>query len=150
MAKPIPPDRLEAVFGAVSAFPNGCTLFQVAAKLTPIAPLRNVQRWLGVLVREGRIVRVGATHTVRYKLPDGDAEEAISIASREGQAIQVLVNQPLVDRASADYRRVALDAYRPNQAYWIPAAIRARFGVAGGAVTWREPAALNRVVANLA
>ena len=68
MAKPIPAHRAEAIVVAVGKMPEGATFIDVAASLNPIAPMRNVQRWLSVLVRQKRLVRVGKSIATRYKI----------------------------------------------------------------------------------
>lgn len=52
--------------------------------LEPLQPPRNVQRWLGALVKQKRIVREASTNATVYKLPSAVAEDRVSILSPEG------------------------------------------------------------------
>lgn len=157
MAKPLPKSRLEAIVDAVGKRPQGATLVQIAASLEPLPAMRNVQRWVGALVRQKRIVREGSTNATVYKLPGAATEDHVFLASPEGEAIRRLVNQPFEQRAVADYRRVSLESYAPNHSWYVPADVRARLGAAvvagaGAAPTkpWRDPAIRNQVVADFA
>ncbi len=67
--------------------------FQGAVTLTPIAPPGHS----APQVQAGRILRVKANASLRSGLPRDGAEVAMPMASREGQAIQILVGQPLGD-----------------------------------------------------
>jgi hypothetical protein len=162
MPRPIPGSQLEAIVAGLSKRPEGATLIEIAARLNPAPSLRNVQRWLGTLLKQNRIVREGATNATRYKLANsGTDEDAIPGVSPIAQAVCRLVNQPAAERPPADYRRLFLDAYRPNQTYYLPADVRARFrvpvGAAAGATVdtamaqpWREPTRFARLLSDLA
>lgn len=157
MPRPIPGSRLETIIAAVEKQPQGATLLDVAFALMPPPPLRNVQRWLNALVRNGRLVREGSTKGARYQLPSRVGKEPALSASADGAAIQQLVNQPIDVRAAADYRRISLESYSPNRTSYVPADVRARLAapIAGGNGTaapqsWREPAMIQKIVIDLA
>ncbi len=157
MPRPIPGSRLDSIVGAVEKQPQGATLLDIAFALNPPPPLRNVQRWLGALVRRGRLVREGSTKGTRYQLPSRVTKEPAVNASLEGEAIQCLVNQPVEVRAVADDRRISLESYSPNCTAYIPADVRARltapFVATNGAAvarSWRDPTILNQLTVDLA
>ena len=106
--------RLEMVLKAVASEPNGAPLIDVAAQIWPPAPQRNVQRWLGMLIEQNRIVRGGDARRSRYKIVDAARSDDVPNASVVGQAVWRLVSRPLTERMPAQYHRDWLDAYRPN------------------------------------
>ncbi len=157
MTKAETDSRLEEVRKAVGEMPDGATLIDVAMRLSIPVAQRNLQRWLGMLVEQDRIVRIGGSHRSRYKLRDGADADVPPQVSALGQAILRLVNQPIGERTRSQYHRDWLDSYRPNQSYFVPEPVRARLrspsaapGGAGPALAWRDPAVLSRVLADLA
>jgi hypothetical protein len=138
-------DTLAEIIEVMRKRGGGGTIVQIAAGLTTFAPQRKLQRWLRLLVQQRRIVRTGATWKARYVLAD-ELDNELPLASPEGQAVWRLVTQPLAVRVAADYRRIVLDTYRPNQTYYIPADIRAQLSVpiavANGAPVWRDTVVL--------
>ncbi len=146
MGRPGPSKTLETIVAAVGKHAAGATFIDVAASLEPLAPMRTVQRWLNVVVRQQRVVRVGKGPATRYKLPDPVPSDPLSGCSPEGRALHRLVTQPLAARAPADYRRVALDCYRANETYSLPAEVRTRSAATGDAGAWRQPPNFERTV----
>jgi hypothetical protein len=150
MSKPVPEKRLDEIVAAVKAHPNGANFLDVAMELQPIPRVRNLQRWMATLVRQGRILREGKTRSVRFKVPATTATNDLPyFASPEGGGIWRLVRQPLATRAPADYRRITLDRYRPNETYYLPAEFRARLGARRGDTTWKQKPEFDRVLAGL-
>lgn len=129
------------------------------------APVRRtVQRRLAVLVAEGRLVRSGRGPASRYHAPSPMAppvryplaDEArvapeyleepafvpaprVAVAklavSPEAAAIRDAVLAPQHMRRPAGYNRAWLEAYRPNETFYLPAALRARLAELGRAAT---------------
>ena len=128
---------MSAIVAVTSNWPEGATFLEIAASLNPPPPLRNVQRWLNQLVAQKRLVRTGITRAARYKPAAPVQPEPLLFGSPTGRAIHQLVTQPLVERAPADYRRVALERYRPNETCYLPTEVRARIAATGGGGAWR-------------
>lgn len=157
MNRPETTARLDAVRKAVASMPTGATLIDVAVRLSPPAAQRNIQRWLGTLVDQGEIVRIGGSYQSRYRLRDGADACKVPDVSPVGQSIWRVVNQPIAERAPSEYHRVWLDWYRPNQTYFMPEAVRTRLrslppSAAGAASSpaWRNPTVFSRLAADLA
>ena len=127
--------------------------------------MRNLQRWLSALVKQGRLNRVGHANAVRYEWVDPDAigpgenGTAFPAATPVTQALQTLVGQPVGHRPPVSYHRDWLDAYRPNETFYMPPDVRAladprQTAAADGrtlASQWRpDGGALARVGADLA
>ncbi len=90
-------------------------------------------RLLDRLVRQRLLVREGGkTKAARYRLPDqGVAPPTGPIPtlvfhpfSREGADIRLLLDRPLSEREPASYTRSLLDAYVPNQTFYLSDSIR--------------------------
>ena len=92
------------------------------------------------LVKQKRLLRQGRGPATRYRLPAaGDrvlkgqpptAENDIPI-SAESEPIRQAVRQPIHNRRPVGYDRRFLDAYRPNETYYLPAETRARLMAMG-------------------
>ncbi len=127
MNPPIPENQAAAIVAVVEKSATGATMIDVAAALMPTPRERTVQRWLSILVQQKRLIRFGRTRGSRYKVPPSETVETpCSGPSKAAQAIHCLVTQPLAARTPADYRRVILERYRPNETYYLPADLRAR------------------------
>jgi hypothetical protein len=159
MARPLPESQLKAIIHAVRGHPEGATFLQIGAALGGPPPLRNLQRWVSALVEQRRLVRIGATNSIRYRWVDpataGPASAigfALPAATPVTQALQTLVGQPIVTRPPAHYHRDWLDCYVPNTTFYLPADVRTLSGVERSLSADGRPidAGLSRVVADLA
>lgn len=141
MARPVPFRSLEAVLQALGQHPAGAGIEMLEASLAFPANRRTLQRWLGALVDDGRIVREGQARAVRYRLAEPPDGEFVAHApappvygfplSEAGMQIGAHVQQPLQQREPVGYRREFLDAYQPNQTCYLPAAMRAELSSLG-------------------
>ena len=115
-------------------------------------PRRTLQRRLAFLVAEGQLVAEGRTNKRRYRLADTRvAEQAPQKApepkreapipvSREAQAIRRAVRKPVQSRAPVGYNRAFLDAYRPNETFYLTARIRQHLAEKGRSTAEVRPA----------
>lgn len=78
-----------------------------------------------MLVEQGRLVIDGLGRATRYRLP---AEKGVEPEagfypplSADGQAIRDAVRAPQQQREPVSYQRDFLDAYRPNETFYLPA-----------------------------
>jgi hypothetical protein len=137
MPKHIPTNELDAVFHAVSLHPTGASLDEIADSLKILFPRRTLQRRLALLVKAGRLRVQGRGRATRYlpvhgielrgTLPtlEGHLEAEMYVpVSPEGQAVKQYVRQPLHQRRPVGYDRYFLDAYRPNETFYLPADVR--------------------------
>ena len=138
MARPLPEPQFEAIIRGVRAHPEGATLLQIGAALGNPPPLRNLQRWVSVLVDQRRLVRIGATSSVRYRWIDSAATgpasatgSAFPAATPVTQALQALVGQSIASRPPAYYHRDWLDRYVPNVTFYVSAELRTLAGAGG-------------------
>jgi hypothetical protein len=58
--------RTDTLIYFLRAHPEGVTLREIAAQLSPLPPHRTLQRWIAKLVRSGEIERRGGSKYVRY------------------------------------------------------------------------------------
>jgi hypothetical protein len=151
--------EMDAVEAAVASFSEGAA-FQDIARALPI-PLntRTLQRRLAKLAKEGKIEKKGKTTGTRYYLlqqppaPDLEAgappeqdeqsEPKLTLSltpSPAGLEIFNAVARPRQERKRVSYVRDFLDAYRPNQTFYLPSEIRRELAPIGRVTDKVEPA----------
>lgn len=137
-----------AVLKAVAQSAAGANIEQIEAQLPQPPTRRTLQRWLNVLVGQGRLRKEGQARSTRYLLPVQAAPEAADAApgdvffplSDEARAIDIAVRQPVQHRTPVGYRRSFLDSYRPNTTFYLHAALRAELQALGQVAAHNEPA----------
>ena len=140
MPKKVPKNEIDLILQAVSRFPEGGSVEDISGALDMRLPHRTLQRRLALLVEQKRLIVEGRARSSRYRLPvitaeahiveAGDKLEAYAEVyvpvSPEGEAIKQAVRQPVQKRHPVGYNRAFLDAYRPNDTYYLPLSIRRR------------------------
>ncbi|MGH8195732.1 MAG: Fic family protein [Woeseiaceae bacterium] len=151
MARQIPQDELEAVLVAVTRYPEGASLDEIGEALRVELPRRTLQRRLARLVQEGRLIGKGRGRGSRYGLPspaeppDRDDEAAGGAGgsvpvSTEGRSVRRAVRQPLQKRRPVGYNRDFLDAYRPNEIFYLSQDVRRHLHDSGRSLDGERPA----------
>ena len=138
----------DAVLKAVAQAAAGAAIEQIEAQLPEPPTRRTLQRWLNVLVGQGRLRKEGQARSTRYLLPVQAAPQAAAAAagdvslplSDEARAIESAVRQPVQHRTPVGYQRSFLDSYRPNTSFYLPAAVRAELQALGQVAAHNEPA----------
>ena len=135
MPKKISDAELDDIVATVARMPTGGSIDEIGAMPNNVLPRRTLQRRLARLVKQKRLLRQGRGPATRYRLPAaGDrvlkgqpptAENDIPI-SAEAEPIRQAVRQPIHNRRPVGYDRRFLDAYRPNETYYLPSEPRAR------------------------
>lgn len=153
MPKIVPEAELEAVTTAVAQFPDGASANQIGNALTIALPRRTLQRRLAFLVGRARLTAHGSGRGSHYRLPvyapiphssgmtvrEPLAESYVSV-STEAQAIKQVVRSPIHTRKAAGYNRRFLDAYRPNESFYLPPATREHLAALGRSPHGERPA----------
>jgi len=118
-------------------------------------PRRTLNRWLEVLVSQGRIARTGSGRQTRYHLPSdatpsaeaeaperkaGVGEEDYIPLSAAGEAVRALVRQPLGARVPVGYNEAFLRDYSPGTTRYLPEPVRARLHQLGRTPDGARPA----------
>lgn len=85
--------RTDALIRVLREHPDGATLIQIAARLTPLTPQRTLQRWLAKLVFVGLVARTGSTNQLRYFA--GTGRGALPVKKRKPKAPRVAVSPPI-------------------------------------------------------
>lgn len=137
MPKHIPIDELDAVFQEIALHPAGASLDEIEDSPKIALPRRTLQRRLAFLVKAGRLRVQGRGRATRYLPVHGHgAEDAFPAleghleaemyvpVSPEGQAVKQSVRQPLHQRRPVGYHRAFLEAYRPNETFYLPPDVR--------------------------
>jgi len=136
--KKVSQNELDAVLQAVARFPEGVSVEHISGVLEVKPPRRTLQRRLALLVEQKRLTVEGRGRGSRYRLPVITGEGHIVAAdavvevrgvvyipiSPEGEAIKQAVRAPIQNRRPVGYNRVFLDAYRPNDTFYLSAETR--------------------------
>lgn len=152
MPKQIPQAALDALLNVVSRFPEGASLDDLLSAKETNLPRRTLQRRLAFLVSQNQLVVEGKTSNRRYRLAGSQVvelsakqapetkEEAQIPISREAQAVRRAVQKPIQSRTPVGYNRAFLDAYRPNETFYLPASIRQHLAAIGRSTEAERPA----------
>lgn len=85
---------------------------------------RTLQRHLGVLEGEGRILKEGRSVAVNYRLVEPAVDAVGIVLSPAGREVLDLVAQPVIARRPVTYNQDFLDSYTPNDTFYLPEALR--------------------------
>ena len=154
MPKKVPQKEIDLILQAVSRFPEGGSVEDISGALDMRLPHRTLQRRLALLVEQKRLIVEGRARSSRYRLPvitaeahiveAGDKLEAYAEVyvpvSPEGGAIKQAVRQPVQKRHPVGYNRAFLDAYRPNDSFYLTPEIRQRLRELGRSPDGQRPA----------
>ena len=154
MPKLIPQKHLNDIIEAVGKSPAGVSLEEIGAELKVKLPRRTLQRRLARLVEEKRLTVEGRGRGSRYRLPAITGEmHAVLPAIRmeaEGEtyvpilpaaeAIKRAIRKPVQNRHPVGYNREFLDAYRPNQTFYLAEETRQRLFELGRSANSERPA----------
>ncbi len=147
MQLPIPTAQLDAITGILRRHPEGAAVDAIHQSLTPLPPRRSLQRWLALLVHQGRIVPIGAGRGRHYRISNGisapldaevglvaeppaDAFDPIPL-SRSAQDTKKLVQRSFTQRKPVGYAFPFLDGYRPNVSAYLSPALRKKLAALG-------------------
>ena len=147
MPPSLPSTQLDALVSFLSRQPSGAAVDAIHQSLKPLPPRRSVQRWLALLVAQGRIVPVGEGRGRRYlvaamPVPAAPAAERWAVAelpaeydrirlSPAARQTQKLVMLPLTRRKPVGYVFSFLDGYRPNVSAYLSPALRKKLAALG-------------------
>lgn len=158
MPKQVPQAELDAIERTVKQFPDGASIEKISAALVELElPRRTLQRRLAQLVGNGHLIVEGRGRGAHYRLPPKGvviqatpakltlnaypAEiEVYPPVSLEGQLVKLAVHKPLQERHPVGYNRAFLDAYRPNETFYLPEETRERLLQLGQSPDGERPA----------
>ena len=156
MIRRIPEDSLQAILEAVRRNPDGMTAPQVADALEDGLPRRTLQYRLKALVDDRRLFMEGSGRWARYRAPRAIAVSAGPVffefsvgaasgvvlppLSEAGARIREYVRQPPQARKPMGYDSDVLDAYRPNETFYLAPAERAQLREIGTPEAAEQPA----------
>ncbi len=154
VARRINKQDLQEIEDLVRGHPEGMTAQQIADALESAPPQRTLQYRLKSLVADKRLVMEGEVRWAKYRTPQiaeaigtatgkGEAKavgEAVLPLSAAGKEIQTYVRQPLERRKPVGYERGFLDAYRPNETFYLTAEERAKLRELGTQNIAEQPA----------
>jgi len=130
---------IEQIFALVARHADGVDLTTLMQDLNGCFSRRTLQRRLADLVAGGRLIKTGAGRALKYRLAllaeahltlpplkvEATAEVYVPL-SPESLAIKAYVRQPRQNRQPVGYRIEFLEAYHPNQTFYLPESLRAQ------------------------
>lgn len=134
MPKKLTQNLIADVEAAVARSPNGISVSEIAAAFSKQASRRTIGRVLSRLVRKSRIEMRGETRAVRYfprqpnqtdapltaPPPTLSAETEVYVPlSGDAPKLREWVRRPITLRQPVGYDRAFIDAYRPNETYYL-------------------------------
>ena len=140
-------EELSNLAALVGGHPAGIGLSDLFRETGSKWSRRTLQRRLGALVSQGRLVTEGVARSVKYRLApytgtlavplppfvaQGDAEVYVPL-SVEGQAIKTHVRQALQQRRPVSYEMRFLEDYHPNTSSYLPESLRRQLHLLGRA-----------------
>ena len=153
------------LLNSIRASVNGLTLAELLSAHPGIAR-RTAQRLIAKLIDSGQVTAAGEGRARRYfraNAHSGSAALATSVdsfppfipLSADSKDILVYVDQPLVARTPVGYQRDFLDAYHPNETWYLSESLRRQLHKMGRTTDANEPAGtysraiLNRLLIDL-
>jgi Fic family protein len=154
MPKQIPESELADILRAVAQFPEGSAIEDIGGALQRKLPRRTLQRRLAALVEQKRLTVEGRGRGSRYRPliviaatahAAGRAEagfhaEVYIPISPEAKTVKQTIRLPIQKRVPVGYNRAFLDAYRPNDTYYLPTETRRRLLELGKSPDGERPA----------
>jgi Fic family protein len=153
------------VLNSIRASLNGSTVEELLIAHPGISK-RTIQRLLAKLVDSGQVTPRGEARARRYFPAGAQSENEISVTgkdrfppfiplSADSQDILTYIDQPLEARKPVGYQRDFLDAYRPNETWYLSESLRRQLRKMGHTPDMNEPAGtysraiLNRLLIDL-
>lgn len=147
MPKKLPDDLNAQIEAEIARYPQGVGVDDLHAVLADMVSRRTLQRRLGELVDQKRIAAVGESKARLYRaLETGDAYPRQSEAefyvpvTPSAQEILDYVRQPIQNRQPVGYDREFLEAYRPNESWYLSPEIREHLHNIGRSPLGERPA----------
>ncbi|MDO8958960.1 MAG: Fic family protein [Rhodocyclaceae bacterium] len=169
MPKVIRPEEFDQIAEVVGQFPDGAKLDEILAAMGEDLSRRTLQRRLADLIAQGPITGRREQKSFKYRLAPITGALKVTLAdvqveargevyvptSPEGAEIKVYVRQPVQGRRPVGYNIKFLDAYRPNETWYLPDKLRGQLHTLGRSPADHAPAGtfardiLNRLLIDL-
>lgn len=154
------------LLNSIQASPTGLTLAELHARHPGVAR-RTAQRHVAKLIESGQITALGKGRSRRYFGASANARSGDTVSHRadifprhipvsaDSQDILAYIDQPPEARKPVGYQYDFLDAYRPNETWYLSGSLRRQLHTMGKTADVDEPAGtysraiLNRLLIDL-
>jgi hypothetical protein len=133
-------EQEKAILRSITVYPNGLTIHQIKDQIGWKAEIRQLQRRLEKLLKNGDINRSGYTRAIRYlpvikpsllQEPEFESRNhTITLSETATKLIQEISKQQAL-RNPVGYHRDFLESYRPNKDYYLSEAEREKLANMG-------------------
>ncbi|HEV7333134.1 MAG TPA: Fic family protein [Flavisolibacter sp.] len=156
--------QASSLLPALEAFSDGVNIETLKGAISFTGSNRTLQRWLGDLIREGKVYTTGRNKAIRYHLAQpvqSLTDKAATLRtsglnlSEQSQALMKVIRQPLEARKPVGYNRGFLDRYAPNITSYLTLREKKKLAETGRTTTGDQPAGtyarqiLNRLLIDL-
>lgn len=153
MPKQLRPEEFESLLNLISRYPDGVGVGVLHKQLKRKISRRTLIRRLNALIDQGRLRRQGEARALIYVLQSEapkikravEARAEISESSDvltagaeiyvplsdAGREVRDYVRQPIQHRKPVGYNREFVEAYRPNETFYLPSDVREHLGRIG-------------------
>lgn len=139
-------EELEKLTHIIQKYPNGVSIGELLELVNSLSK-RTIQYRLSDLVKNGIIEIEGTgknrkyyfktTPSVTVEIPQ---KTSIIPLSKESEELKKLINTPVQHRQHVSYKREFLDAYQPNETYYLSESIRKKLHKLGNGTDNERPA----------
>jgi len=169
MPKTITAKELDLLTELITRYPEGVTSDVLLPQISPPIKMRSLQRRLEMLAKDGKILQEGQTRARKYRALETRKEKPSSLhgvslppedeahihLAPESRELRDLVHQPLHQRRPVSYKLEFIEAYYPNQTFYLPTLLREQLHTLGKTPVADRPAGtfardiLNRLLIDL-
>jgi len=136
-------DNKMAVLRQLGLEPEPISLPELMLRLGKGFKERSVRRWLGLLIDEGSVKKIGQKRGTKYlaagRLDEVAGNVSSCFSSASLKAVEE-VKKPLFERQPIAYADDWFDSYQPNSSYYIPEALRQQLLASGERANEQDPA----------
>jgi len=144
-----PRDRKLEILRQLSLECEPISLSELIDKLNDVYTDRTVRRWMNRLIKEGLVLKSGATKAAKYLVlakKDKDIEKCVpeidvsSCFGSESLKAITKIKRPIFERYPCAYNEIWFDSYNPNSSFYLSTAIREQLFQAGKRASDKDPA----------
>ena len=154
MPKKLPEDLTIRIEAEIARHPEGVGIDDLHTALADIVSRRTLNRRLGELAEDKKIVPIGRGRGLRYRKPkviEAEITEKVRVSDKveaeiyvpvtpAGQEVLDYIRQPIQQRKPVGYDREFLETYRPNETRYLPPEIREHLQNIGRSPDGERPA----------
>lgn len=121
-------EHFESILEVLRNYPRGAKITEIQSGLSSLVPRRTLQRYMVILVKQGKVKAQGQLRGTRYFLSEEIELLPLSIFGKE---LKDKVNLPLQQRIPVSYNVDFLYSYQPNVTFYLQKEVREKLNKIG-------------------